>query len=291
MAVERSLVSLAPLWQLESRQRYQARHYARPPVVTHIAPNFMRLEAAILPALKLSARFWIMESRVAGGDFTLTNDGDAALDLQCDLFAHVIIGGRRRKLNVLTLADGELALHLGQIGNINPVATLEGAGHEIYGSSIRSPKLGCKLSIGPGESKRLRFSVAGLADMRDSLSLAQHWLARPWLPYFDKIDALAETAPRIQTGNEGWDQLIDVVLWHAVEIFHVASGRRGATGRRRLSRHQSGLEPARRWQRSLARLARRRPDPGLAAGGGGMHRAKAAGRCHARHEPDTDFRR
>ena len=204
-----SLVSLTPMWRVDSRPLHQARYFAITPLMTEIAPNYARLEAEIVAGLCLESRFWIMESRAAGGDFTLSNAGETALEIQLDLVCHVIRDGRRRKVNVLTLADYSLALHLGEIGDINPVAVLEGASVEVYGGRISSPKLGCKLRLAPGESKRVRFATAGLRNMRASLSLAHNWMAQRWQPYFDEIDSLAASVPRISTGDARWDRLID----------------------------------------------------------------------------------
>ena len=205
-----SLVSLTPILHVDNQQIFQARQFARPPIVTHFAPNFMRVEAEIRSGLDLTARFWVMESRAAGGDFTLQNSRDHALDIQLDLFCHVTREGRKRKINVLTLADYRLALHLGQIGNLKPAVTLENASIEVYGGRISSPKLGCKLRLAPGEKQRIRFATAGLENMRASLSLADNWMARPWQPFFDKIDALAAAAPRFCTGDESQDLLLDL---------------------------------------------------------------------------------
>ncbi len=204
------LVSLVPMWRINDRVIYQAQAYARQPAITTFAPNFIQIEAALLPDLELVARFLAMESRAAGGQFTLRNHGVEALHLQLDLFGHVVINERNQTLNVLTMADYSLALHLGEIGNLNPVVTLEGASIEIYGGRISSPKLGCCISLAPGAEVRIPFVAAGLADMRDSFSVAMNWLSRPWDQYFDQIDRRASAIPKISTGKAEWDLLIDL---------------------------------------------------------------------------------
>ena len=203
------LVSLVPMWRVESRVIYQHLGYAREPVITYFAANMLQVEAAPLEDLDLVARFWAMDSRAAGGEFNLFNNSAERHSLQLDLFGHVVIKGRNHKLNVLTMADYSLALHLGEIGNLNPVATLEGASVEVYGGRISSPKIGCLIELAPGESIRIPFVVAGLADMRDSYSVAMNWMSRPWAPYFERIDRHAAALPKISTGAPSWDLLID----------------------------------------------------------------------------------
>ena len=213
------LVSLVPMWRLGDRTIYQHLTYAEEPVMTHFAPNYLQIEAAPLPELKLVLRFWAMESRAAGCEFNLTNNGTVDISLQLDLFGHVVINGRNRKLNVLTIGDYSLALHLGQIGNINPVVTLEGASADIYGGRISSPKIGCRVELAPGASTRIPFVSAGLADMRDSFSVAMNWMSRTWDDYFERINRDAAAVPKITTGNADWDRLIDLSYVHLIQSF------------------------------------------------------------------------
>lgn len=213
------LVSIAPMWRIDGQLVHECQSYAQPPRITHFAPAYLRVEAAIQPELTLAARYWAMESQAVGGEYLLTNHGAAAIQLQLDLFGHVIRQGRRRKLNVLTFSDGALALHLGQIGDINPVLTLAGASLDVYDGHISSPKIGRQTALPPGESIRLPFAVAGLAAMRDSASLAMNWISRPWQAFFDQIDREAAAIPQISTGNEAWDRLIDLSYVQLVNAF------------------------------------------------------------------------
>ena len=203
------LVSLVPMWRVESSVIYQQLGYARKPVITYFAADMVQVEAAPIADLEMVARFWAMDSRAAGGEFNLVNFSAEHRSLQLDLFGHVITKGRNQKLNVLTMADYSLALHLGEIGNLNPVVTLEGASIEVYGGKISSPKIGCLIELAPGASLRIPFVVAGLEDMRDSYSVAMNWMSRPWSPYFEQIDRNAAAIPKFSTGEPAWDLLVD----------------------------------------------------------------------------------
>lgn len=204
------LVSLEPVFRISDEAFQQQWAFAQRPVITHFAPNLIQLEASPTADLELVARFWAMESRAAGGEFQLSNLGSEDRSVQLELHGSVIIGGRKRRLNVLTLADGTLALHLGEIGEINPVVTLEGAGIEIYGGRIRGAKLGTRFTLSAGHSARIPFVCAGLGDMRDSFSLAMNWLSRPWDRHYAQIDRQAAAVPSISTGNADWDRVIDL---------------------------------------------------------------------------------
>lgn len=217
------LVSLEPGFRVGDQTIQQQWAYARRPVITHFAPSLIQLEAALTADLELVARFWAMESRAAGGEFQLSNHSDEDLSVQLELHGSVIIGGRKRRLNVLTLADGTLALHLGEIGAINPVVALEGASSEIYGGRIRGAKLGARFTLLAGHSARIPFVCAGLADMRDSFSLAMNWLSRPWDRHYAQIDRQAAAVPTISTGNADWDLIIDLSYATLLKAFMNAS--------------------------------------------------------------------
>lgn len=213
------LVSLVPMWRISDRVIYQAHAYHKRPAITAFAPNFIQVEAAPTPELELVARFVALESRASGGEFALRNLSGDPIELQLDLFGHVVINERNQTLNVLTMADYSLALHLGQIGNLNPVVTLEGASIDIYGGRISSPKLGRRIVLAPGADARLPFVVAGLPDMRDSYSVAMNLLSRPWERYFEQIDRSAAAIPKICTGNADWDLLIDLSYAQLIKSF------------------------------------------------------------------------
>ena len=233
---------------------YQQWSYARRPAITQFAPNFLQAEAAPTPDLELVARYWAMESRAAGGEFQLTNRGRDKLRIQLELLGSVVVQGRKRKLNVLTLADGMLALHLGEIGDINPVATLEYASAEVYGWRIGRAKLGAILELAAGETARVPFVCAGLANMRDSFSLALNWMSRPWARHFQQIDRDAAAVPRISTGNADWDRVIDLSYAHLLkalmqptEALPHASFVANRAGNRGWSRRGTGSDHIRAW--------------------------------------------
>ena len=214
-----SLASLAPIWMIDGRPVYACQSYAKPPLVTHFAPAYLRVEATVIPELTLVARYWAMESRAAGGEYLLANHGSKAIQLQLDIFGHVVLQGRRRKLNVLTFRDDTLALHLGQIGDINPVLTLEGATLDVYRGQLSSPKIGRQATLAAGETIRIPFVVAGLAEMRDSVSLAMNWMSRPWQAFFEQMNLEAAAIPKISSGSDDWDKLIDLSYVQMINAF------------------------------------------------------------------------
>lgn len=213
------LASVVPMWTIDGRTVYQFQTYTKPPIITHFAPGYLRVESTIIPDMELVAHYWAMESRASGGEYRITNNSENDIHLRLELFGRVVINKLNRKLNVLTFNDDTIALHLGQLGNINPVVVLEGAAVNVYGGFISSPKIGCDVTIPVGETIRVPFVVAGLTEMRDSVSLAMNWLARPWKPFLEQINLEATTIPQVSTGNDRWDKVIDLSFTQVVNSF------------------------------------------------------------------------
>ena len=213
------LASLALCWRVGNLLIRKRQNYARPPSVTAFAPNFIQIEAGITSELELVASFIALDSHVSAGQLSLRNTGEDPLELQFELLGSASVNDRKARLNVLTMEDLSLALHLGQIGNLNPVAVVDGASHDIYGWRIKDPKLGMPLAIVPGGETTVKFAVAGLPDMRDAYSLALNWLSRPWQPYLEQIDRAAAALPKINSGSPEWDLLLDLSYAQLLKSF------------------------------------------------------------------------
>lgn len=195
------LASLVPLWVHDGRMIYQSQAYAKPPTVTGFAPGYLRLQATLTPQLALQAEYWVMESHAVGARFTLSNAHTRPTTIRLEIFGHVGAQGKEQPLHLLTLPDNSAALHMGQIGNLNPVVVLEGA----VSSDPGSPKIIHEFTI-PGRKKvMVRFVHAGLAAPHESLALAQFWLAQNWDNYFKRIDHAAQYIPTVETGDEDLD--------------------------------------------------------------------------------------
>jgi hypothetical protein len=213
------LVSLVPMWQHGGRTIYQTQVYAKPPLITAFAPNYLQIEAHITLNLALQAEYWAMESHAVGGRFVIENSGQQMERLRLDLFGHVVAKNQEQKLAIMSLRDGTNALAMGEIGNLRPVALVQNGNASTLDDTITSPKIGVDLEI-PAQGKvTVRWVHAGLTDVRDSLALAQHWLQQGWEPYFRQIDAAALRTPIVQTGKPDWDAVIASSYQQLVQAF------------------------------------------------------------------------
>jgi hypothetical protein len=199
------LVSLVPMWVHEGRPIYQTQAYAVPPSLTHFAPGYLCLQAAITPHIALQAEYWALDSHSVGASFTLTNSHAADLQIQLDLIGFVGSQQKEQKTATIPLPPDGIALALGTLANIQPVVVLEGAAAALTSSS---GKISRALTIPKGGQIAVRFVHAALGSAAASLAHAQQGLAENWTEAFQRIDQSAAALPDFHTGDEGRDLLL-----------------------------------------------------------------------------------
>lgn len=210
------LASLVPMWNLDGRTIYQAQTYTRPPTITAFAPGYVRADGGLTPFLTLTAEYWVMESHAVGARYTLANTGNQDVTLRLEIFGHVAAGGKPLKLAIVTLGDGKNALSMGEISGLRAAVMLEnGTAQHAASGGKTSPKIGQELTVPAGGVVTVRWVHAGLEDLRDSLALAESWLARDWSGYFQQIASAAEAIPNIETGRADLDTVI-AASYHAL---------------------------------------------------------------------------
>lgn len=203
------LASLVPLWVHDGRMIYQTQAYTKPPVITGFTPGYLRVQATLTPQLGLQAEYWAIDSHALGVRYTLANAHTTPTTVRLELFGHVGAQGKEQPLHLLQLPDKSVALHLGKIGSMNPVVVLEGANGEVDPGSA---KIAREVTIAGRKKVVLRFVHAGLGDVRESLALAQLWLAQNWDDAFKRIDQAAQFLPMIETGDENLDSALALTV-------------------------------------------------------------------------------
>ncbi len=203
------LVRFVPMFVIDGRSVYETVAFAERPTLRFFAPNYAQVSARLTNTLALTFDLWVMESRAVGGRFRLDNQSDKPLTLRLELYAQAVRNDKSVEMNLLGLDDGTEALHMGRIGNLNPVLMLEKSnpqpGSGRFGERA-SPKLTSTVTIMSKSSVSLRWVHAGLTSLNESLQAAHGWIARvDWDTQFRKIATLNDPLPLIETGNPDWD--------------------------------------------------------------------------------------
>ena len=190
------LVRLIPMWTIDAREVYQTQGYHQPPVLKAFAPDFLRLGAAITHSLPVTIEFWTMESQAVGGRLICQNTGDLPRTFQVGMSAGAARETQALKMFFLSLENGDAALQLARLPNLQPVLLVEGA----TGSGSNS-RLSRTLTLAPGERAVIRWALGGLPERDASLGLAYKWLTDPdWDTQIAAIEARQRPA-QIETGR------------------------------------------------------------------------------------------
>lgn len=199
------LARLVPMFMLDGRAIYESMGFAGRPVLRHFTPNYALITARLMNNLLLTAELWVMASHVVGGRFTLENTSDQRISGELHLFAQVVRDGQQVSMNLLTLEDASMALHLGVIGNLNPVLLLEKAS-DIRPPAGTSPRLITSLIIPAHEKLTLRWTHGGRTSLNDSLQSAYRWLHRvDWQAELRRLEQISDAQIQAETGNPDWD--------------------------------------------------------------------------------------
>ncbi len=199
------LARLVPMWVVDGRVIYEASAYAGPPTVQVFWPSYLCLTARPTSSLSLQVEYWAMESHAVGGQVTFRNESDQLVTAGIDLVAQFMTEQEAGEVDVLRLSNGQLALHMRDVGNLQPIILMQA----IAESDGSGPKLPARVAVPPGEGAVLRWVHAARPAMADSLALAHHWLYNEdWNAHLQQLQDINATTPIIETGDRDRDAAI-----------------------------------------------------------------------------------
>jgi hypothetical protein len=259
------LAALVPIWTVDQRTISDYQAYSTPPLITAFTPNYVQVNAKIIPTLQLRAEYIVFESRAVGGRFTLKNTGTAAISVGLDLMGFVGIEGKERPLRLIPLPPemgGGHALTLRVVGNLQPVVLLEGGRGEIEGVAHNGSRLHTTLELPPEGQLSVRWAHSGLRNATESLGLARHWLRQDWQALLKTIQTASGAMPHIETGHAAHDAVIAAGINQIVGAFlrptsslpHASFVTARHTGRG-FSPREDGSDHIRGWSGQLPTLA------------------------------------
>lgn len=211
------LASLVPMWQHDGRTIYQAQTYHQAPIISAFTPNYIAVEAAVLPELALHAEHIALSSQAIGGIYTLKNNSQKDIAIRLDIFGHLGMEGKEQRLAVINLSEGGHGLVLATLPTIAPIVLMERATATELAGRAATPKIGTDILVTAGSSASVRFVHVGLPTLPRSLAEARAWLAQDWQGFLDSIDAANSAIPQVQTGNDDWDLVLASAYNRAVQ--------------------------------------------------------------------------
>lgn len=194
------LMRLFPRFTEAGKSYTNPAEFAAPPLIRRIYPNFIEVTFSPLPGLEVEAEFWVPESHVLAGRFTIHNESVIPHATQFELVGQLVpLEGESmsvvQRLSVSTLE--------GKVGSLSPVLFMTGGAVSGQGPY---PALMLPLDLAPGTSRQVSWSLASLEDPAASFDLARRTVARPMDAEKTRIDLLnTSQMVEIYTGDADWD--------------------------------------------------------------------------------------
>jgi hypothetical protein len=180
------------------------------PAVRAAFVNYVRVTFEPLPAIAVTAHYWVPDSHTVAGRFTLVNHGSEPRVVR------VCVSGILKPIeNPRTLGPIRLDnLHVlaGHTGNLDVVIALEGVA-EI--EPMPYPTLSRTVELPPGQPIYLQWAevatpapdpgAGGNPGGREAVALIRNVFTREWDGEFARIELLNASLLDIETGDKDWD--------------------------------------------------------------------------------------
>ncbi|MEW6239207.1 MAG: hypothetical protein AB1564_00165 [Chloroflexota bacterium] len=189
-----------------------------PPRLKRFHPNFLHFELIPFESLDVTAEYWVPQSQVAAGRYTLTNRSKAPRRVRFEICAMLVpLDGQAMAAAQLQMVN----VLAGRTGNLAPVLFMTGGPLPGPGPF---PSLMLEVNLGPGASHRITWAQAALSAPEASFDLARRTAARPWEAERTRIERTAESDfVDVHTGDPDWDAAFAFSQTAAASLFFPAS--------------------------------------------------------------------
>ena len=205
---------LFPRFTLAGQMVTDPAKFSRSLQLRRFYPNFLHLDFSPFADIDVIAEYWVPDSHVTAGRFTVANTSDKPMVLLLELCGQLApLEGKG--LSPLLIHSANVLS--GNTGDLAPVIFLTGGpqpGHGPY------PSLSIELELTAGAARSLTWVQAALSNPSDSFELARRTATRSWEAERARIE-LVNTAQtvEIQTGDPEWDAALALSQKTAFSLF------------------------------------------------------------------------
>lgn len=187
-------------------------HFAQPPVVRQIFPNFIRVTFSPLPDIDVTAEYWVPQPHAIAGRLEFVNSGPVNRLIQFDLVGQLNPTEGQRlaplEMQAVTVLNG-------WTGGLTPVVFMTGGPKAGLGSY---PSLALKMDLAPDNPRQVTWVQAAEKDRDASFNLARSVAAYRWEAEQTRIELLNSGQIEIYTGDPDWDAALMLAQKQAVQL-------------------------------------------------------------------------
>ena len=206
---------LFPLFSENDRSISDPADFVGQPALRAFFVNYLRVEFEPLPDLLVTAHYWVVESHVLAGQFTLVNrdpeQRTRTVTVSLAGLLKPLAGGDAPERPARGAAQNrplgpsqreEFAVLEGQTGNLNIIVAMD---EEARGDSAPHPLLARTVELPAGEPMAVRWACAARPSTAEGLVLLREAFAREWEGEFARLELVNESLLEIETGDKDWD--------------------------------------------------------------------------------------
>ena len=209
------LMRIFPRFTLGTQAVTDPAHFFQPLRLRRFYPNFLLLDFSPFPGVDIFAEYWLPDSHIAAGRFTVTNHTAGQINMLLELCGQLSPLDAGQNLTPLPMQSVNVLA--GHSSDLAPVIFLTGGPLPGPGPY---PSLALDLALDPAGSRCLTWAQAALTSQSDSLNLARRTAARPWEAEFARIEQInAAQTVDIHTGDPDWDAALALSQKTAFSLF------------------------------------------------------------------------
>ena len=189
-----------PAFQIGEQYRLDPATFADPPRVRRFLPNFLRVDFAPFEGIQGRAEYWVPESNLLGGRFTLHNLGVEPAEMQ--LLLHALLRPAEPPGGMSVAVREGAQVLVGRTGELAPLVFVAGGASA---ATAAYPALRVNLTLEPGGFESVQWGQAACGDPARSHQQARELAGRAWDAEIARLERANASLVELETGNPDWD--------------------------------------------------------------------------------------
>jgi hypothetical protein len=185
-----------------------------PPIVDSILPNYLRISFEPASDLRVVAEYWVKESNLVGGRFTLFNA--SAETIRPEMLLHALLQPGENPQTMTSVSHQGVTVLQGSTGALAPLLFLSGGPRAAIAPY---PALSVRPLLDPGSSEIFTWAHSACAELQDSLALAKELMSIKWDAEIARIEQANSGLVEVETGDPDWDVAFSLAQTTSIASF------------------------------------------------------------------------
>jgi len=189
-----------PGFRLNQETILDPARFHQPPKLQVFLPNYLRLGFFPFPELEVNSEYWVAESNLLAGRFTLHNHGRQPI--QPTLLLHAVLRPGENPRSMTSLSHQGVMVLIGATGPLAPLVFISGGA---TAAIAPYPGLQVKPQLPSGSSESFTWAHSAQPDLEDAFHATRRLAALHWEAEISRVERANSALVEIETGDPDWD--------------------------------------------------------------------------------------